>query len=96
MNAIALSVLDLVPVNSRNDSAEALRFTTELARCAEQWVGTLEALHPGRIDLEVGRAPGTDGRTALALRRTIQGLSAEDFPEEFADLMAMQAGTIAV
>ena len=39
---------------------------------AEQF-GTLEALHPGRIDLGVGRAPGTDGRTALALRRTIAG-----------------------
>ena len=30
----------------------------------------LEALHPGRIDLGIGRAPGTDGRTALALRRS--------------------------
>ena len=31
--------------------------------------GTLEALHPGRIDLGIGRAPGTDQRTMLALRR---------------------------
>src|SRR6266404_2521270 len=36
---------------------------------AEQF-GTLAALFPGRIDLGVGRAPGTDQRTALALRRT--------------------------
>ncbi|MER7460738.1 LLM class flavin-dependent oxidoreductase [Micromonospora sp. NPDC126480] len=53
---------------------------------AEQF-GTLEALHPGRIDLGVGRAPGTDQVTALALRRTMEGLSAEGFPRELADLM---------
>src|SRR5215469_11938074 len=50
---------------------------------AEQF-GTLEALHPGRIDLGIGRAPGTDQLTALALRRTMEGLSAEAFPEELA------------
>ncbi|KXK58846.1 alkanal monooxygenase [Micromonospora rosaria] len=53
---------------------------------AEQF-GTLEALHPGRIDLGIGRAPGTDQVTALALRRTMQGLSAEGFPQELADLV---------
>ena len=37
---------------------------------AEQF-GTLEALYPGRIDLGLGRAPGTDGMTAQALRRTL-------------------------
>lgn len=58
---------------------------------AEQF-GTLESLHPGRIDLGIGRAPGTDQRTALALRRTVEGLSAEDFPAELADLIAMLAG----
>ncbi|HEY0168851.1 MAG TPA: LLM class flavin-dependent oxidoreductase [Jatrophihabitans sp.] len=58
---------------------------------AEQF-GTLESLHPGRIDLGIGRAPGADQRTALALRRTMQGLSAEDFPAELADLIAMLAG----
>ncbi|MBE1492237.1 LLM class flavin-dependent oxidoreductase [Plantactinospora soyae] len=52
---------------------------------AEQF-GTLEALHPGRIDLGIGRAPGTDQATALALRRTVEGLSAEGFPQELADL----------
>src|SRR5215213_7242988 len=36
---------------------------------AEQF-GMLEALHPGRIDLGIGRAPGTDPSTAAALRRT--------------------------
>jgi luciferase family oxidoreductase group 1 len=53
---------------------------------AEQF-GTLEALHPGRVDLGIGRAPGTDQATALALRRTVEGLSAENFPSELTDLM---------
>jgi luciferase family oxidoreductase group 1 len=137
----------LAPVSSRGDTAEALRFTTELARHVEQWgyrriwvaehhnmpaiassapavlvahlaaatrtirvgsggvmlpnhaplvvaeqFGILESLHPGRIDLGIGRAPGTDQRTALALRRTVDGLSAEDFPRELTDLIAMLAG----
>jgi luciferase family oxidoreductase group 1 len=58
---------------------------------AEQF-GTLEALHPGRIDLGIGRAPGTDQLTALALRRTMKGLSAEQFPQELTDLMDLFAG----
>ena len=58
---------------------------------AEQF-GTLEALHPGRIDLGIGRAPGTDQLTALALRRTMEGLSAERFPEELADLISLFTG----
>jgi luciferase family oxidoreductase group 1 len=58
---------------------------------AEQF-GTLEALHPGRIDLGIGRAPGTDQRTALALRRTMAGLSAEGFPQELADLIGYFEG----
>jgi luciferase family oxidoreductase group 1 len=58
---------------------------------AEQF-GTLEALHPGRIDLGIGRAPGTDQFTALALRRTVEGLSAEAFPHELADLIGFFTG----
>jgi luciferase family oxidoreductase group 1 len=58
---------------------------------AEQF-GTLAALNPGRIDLGIGRAPGTDQRTALALRRTTDGLSAEQFPSEVADVIGMLAG----
>ncbi|WP_432562184.1 LLM class flavin-dependent oxidoreductase [Kineococcus sp. SYSU DK003] len=46
----------------------------------------LEGLHPGRIDLGIGRAPGTDGRTALALRRAREALVADDFPDQFAEL----------
>ncbi|HXW62017.1 MAG TPA: LLM class flavin-dependent oxidoreductase [Candidatus Acidoferrales bacterium] len=48
----------------------------------------LEALHPGRVDLGIGRAPGTDPLTALALRRSRQALSAEDFPARLNDLLA--------
>jgi len=58
---------------------------------AEQF-GTLEALHPGRVDLGIGRAPGTDQLTALALRRTTDGLSAEAFPRELTDLIAFFTG----
>ncbi|AXK85077.1 LLM class flavin-dependent oxidoreductase [Nocardia farcinica] len=59
---------------------------------AEQF-GTLHALHPGRIDLGIGRAPGTDQATARALRRTEAGLSAENFPQELADLLRYFRGT---
>jgi len=48
----------------------------------------LEALHPGRIDLGLGRAPGTDSLTALALRRSREALTADDFPEQLAELLA--------
>jgi len=53
---------------------------------AEQF-GTLESLYPGRIDLGLGRAPGSDQTTARALRRERSG-SADDFPEDVAELMA--------
>jgi luciferase family oxidoreductase group 1 len=53
---------------------------------AEQF-GTLAALYPGRIDLGVGRAPGTDQRTALALRRTLEG-DIENFPNDVQELIA--------
>jgi luciferase family oxidoreductase group 1 len=46
----------------------------------------LHALFPGRIDLGIGRAPGTDPRTAAALRRSRQALAVDDFPEQLAEL----------
>lgn len=52
----------------------------------------LEALHPGRIDLGLGRAPGTDLRTAFAMRRSREALSADDYPELLAELMAFDSG----
>lgn len=51
---------------------------------AEQF-GTLEALYPARIDLGIGRAPGTDQATAFALRRSLEG-EGETFPELLAEL----------
>lgn len=56
---------------------------------AEQF-GTLEALHPGRIDLGLGRAPGTDQRTWSALRRDIR--AADRFPEDVVELQGYLAG----
>jgi luciferase family oxidoreductase group 1 len=58
---------------------------------AEQF-GTLEALHPGRIDLGIGRAPGTDARTARALRRGAESLGADDFPEHLQELASYFRG----
>ena len=49
---------------------------------------TLEALFPGRIDLGLGRAPGTDQVTALALRRSTELLAADDFPQQVEMLRA--------
>ncbi|MHC1558016.1 LLM class flavin-dependent oxidoreductase [Actinomycetospora sp. C-140] len=46
----------------------------------------LAGLYPDRIDLGLGRAPGTDPRTAIALRRSREALTADDFPEQFAEL----------
>jgi len=51
---------------------------------AEQF-GMLQAMAPGRIDLGIGRAPGTNGLTASALRRG--NIGAEDFPSQVTELM---------
>jgi luciferase family oxidoreductase group 1 len=138
-----LSVLDVSPVSSGSNGAQALRNTLELARLADRlgyeryWLAehhnlpsiassapeimighvanvterirvgaggimlpnhaplkvaetfrVLEALHPERIDLGIGRAPGTDPVTATALRRSQDGLEADDFPQRFAELLA--------
>ena len=142
-----LSVLDVSPVSSGSDGAQALRNTLELSRLADQlgyeryWLAehhnlpsiassapeimighvanvterirvgaggimlpnhaplkvaetfrVLEALHPERIDLGIGRAPGTDPVTAMALRRSQDGLEAEDFPQRFGELLAFSGG----
>jgi luciferase family oxidoreductase group 1 len=55
---------------------------------AEQFA-MLEALHPGRIDLGIGRAPGTDPATAAALRRATASLSVDEFPRHLLDLMGL-------
>lgn len=58
---------------------------------AEQF-GTLEALHPGRIDLGLGRAPGTDGETARALRRYFE--AADQFPRDVRELQGFLADPV--
>lgn len=58
---------------------------------AEQF-GTLASLYPGRIDLGLGRAPGTDGITARALRR--DNLSADNFPTEVSLLEQLLAPAV--
>jgi luciferase family oxidoreductase group 1 len=55
---------------------------------AEQF-GTLESLYPGRIDLGLGRAPGTDARTLRALRRPPS--RADDFPDDVVELQRLLA-----
>jgi luciferase family oxidoreductase group 1 len=52
----------------------------------------LEALYPGRIDLGLGRAPGTDALTALALRRSTEAVYKDDFPESLGDLLCFFSG----
>ena len=51
---------------------------------------TLEALHPDRIDLGIGRAPGTDPLTSRALR----SFNAERFPQQLDELRGLSAGTL--
>jgi luciferase family oxidoreductase group 1 len=57
---------------------------------AEQF-GTLRALYGDRVDLGLGRAPGTDGATAMALRRTDR-LDVDDFPQQLSDLIGFFTG----
>ncbi|MGP4106364.1 LLM class flavin-dependent oxidoreductase [Virgibacillus sp. L01] len=61
---------------------------------AEQF-GTLESMYPGRIDLGLGRAPGSDQATAYALRRTLNQ-RVEDFPLQVDELEAYFEGTASV
>ncbi|TXL66855.1 LLM class flavin-dependent oxidoreductase [Cerasibacillus terrae] len=58
---------------------------------AEQF-GTLESLYPGRIDLGLGRAPGSDQMTAFALRRDLKQ-RVEEFPKQVEELQAYFEGT---
>jgi luciferase family oxidoreductase group 1 len=56
---------------------------------AEQF-GTLESLYPGRIDLGLGRAPGSDAATARALRRNLMS-DADEFPSDVVELMDLMS-----
>jgi luciferase family oxidoreductase group 1 len=59
---------------------------------AEQF-GTLAALHPGRIDLGIGRAPGTDSATAAALRRRPPQEAVDEFPRALGELLGFLGGS---
>ena len=61
---------------------------------AEQF-GTLDALFPGRVDLGLGRAPGSDQRVAQAMRRNLMS-GAESFPRDIQELQAYFAGDRAI
>src|SRR6201989_253832 len=61
-----------------------IMLTNDAAPFSAEQFGTLQALHPGRIDLGLGRAPGTDQVTAHALRRGLGGV--EDFPQDVLEL----------
>jgi luciferase family oxidoreductase group 1 len=50
---------------------------------------TLAGLHPGRIDLGLGRAPGTDPMTMLALQRDRRHAAPDDFPQQLSELLAL-------
>ncbi len=52
-------------------------------------IAAIEALYPGRVDLGLGRAPGTDPRTAGALRRQPGQLGAEEYPRDLLDVMSL-------
>ena len=55
---------------------------------AEQFA-MLEALHPGRIDLGIGRAPGTDRNAMVALRRNMDPIDVDEFPGHVLDVMGL-------
>ena len=52
-------------------------------------IAALEALHPGRIDLGLGRAPGSDPATTAAIRGSSDAFGAEDYPRDLLDLMGL-------
>jgi luciferase family oxidoreductase group 1 len=52
----------------------------------------LESMHPGRIDLGLGRAPGTDPVTTFALRRSEGAMSGDDYPQLLAEMLAYEDG----
>src|SRR6202453_3748327 len=54
----------------------------------------LAGLFPGRIDLGLGRAPGTDALTTYALQRDRRQASPDDFPDQLAELLAYFSGTL--
>ena len=89
--AVLLAHLASVTTHMRLGSGGVMLPNHSPLTIAEQF-GMLEALHPGRIDLGLGRAPGTDGLTAMALRRSRSLDGADDFPRQLAELIGYFEG----
>jgi luciferase family oxidoreductase group 1 len=85
--AVLLAHLGAVTTRIRLGSGGVMLPNHATLAVAEQFA-LLEALHPGRIDLGIGRAPGTDQATARALRGVRVGQD-EDFPQHLIDLMGL-------
>ncbi len=88
---VLLAALAMVTNRIRLGSAGVMLPHYSSLKVAEQF-RVLEALAPGRIDLGVGRAPGSDGRTAFALNPNAAE-AANAFPAQLRDLMAWVGGT---
>lgn len=85
--AVLISVLARETERIRVGSGGVMLPNHSPLKVAEEFL-TLEALYPGRIDLGLGRAPGTDQVTAFALRRSNELLAADDFPQQVEMLRA--------
>lgn len=83
---IMISQIGSVTKNIRIGSGGVMLPNHSPLKVAENFK-TLEALFPGRVDLGLGRAPGTDTATAIALRRSEARVKADHFPEELNELM---------
>ncbi len=87
---VLLAALAMVTTRIRLGSAGIMLPHYSSLKVAEQF-RVLEALAPGRIDLGLGRAPGSDGRTAFALNPNA-AVAAENFPQQLRDVMAWVSG----
>jgi luciferase family oxidoreductase group 1 len=87
---VLLAALAMVTSRIRLGSAGVMLPHYSSLKVAEQF-RVLEALAPGRIDLGLGRAPGSDGRTAFALNPNA-AVAAENFPQQLRDVMAWVSG----
>ena len=83
---IMISQIGVVTKNIRIGSGGIMLPNHSPLKVAENFK-TLEALFPGRVDLGLGRAPGTDMATAFALRRSQDRVKADHFTEELAELI---------
>ena len=88
---VLLGALAMVTTRIRLGSAGIMLPHYSSLKVAEQF-RVLEALAPGRIDLGLGRAPGSDGKTAFALNPNAAH-AAEQFPAQLRDLMAWVSGS---